>query len=195
MTPYEHNTDRHEQPAVDPETVEPQKTASRDTDTDEADATSAAPASGQDQALKRERDQYYDLLLRKTAEFDNYRKRVDRERRELAEFASADLLREFLPIVDNLERALKAASASESVDAYRKGVEIIVKQLSDLLRKRGVTPIDALGKNFDPHLHQGVTRTHSDEHRDGEVLEELERGYMLGDRLLRPSMVRVATRE
>lgn len=195
MTPYEHNTDRDEQPAGDPESAEAQNTASRDTDTDEVDATSAGPASGQDQALKRERDQYYDLLLRKTAEFDNYRKRVDRERRELAEFASADLLREFLPIVDNLERALKAASASESVDAYRKGVEIIVKQLNDLLRKRGVTPIDALGKSFDPHLHQAVSRTHSDEHRDGEVLEELERGYMLGDRLLRPSTVRVATRD
>jgi molecular chaperone GrpE len=142
--------------------------------------------------LKAERDRYYDLLLRKTAEFENYRKRVEKERRETIENAAADLIEELLPVIDNLERALEADVTDEGVESYRKGVEIIHKQLIDLLRKRGVTPIDALGADFDPHFHQAVAHEPSAGHREGEVIEEFRRGYMLGDRLLRPAMVKVA---
>ena len=144
--------------------------------------------------LQRQRDEYYDRLLRKTAEFDNYRKRIERERQAQAESAAADVLKELLPLVDDLERALKAESA-EGTDAYRRGVELILKRLEDILRRRGVRTIEALGADFDPNYHQAVAyepAPEKDARRDGEVIEEFGRGYMLGDRLLRPSMVKVA---
>ena len=143
------------------------------------------------EALKAERNSLQDRLLRTAAEFDNYRKRIDRERREQSESAATGLLTEILPVVDNLERALLAPSGPEAA-GYRAGVELIHRQLADLLRKRGVTAIEALGKDFDPRFHQAVSQETSDAHRDGEVMEEMQRGYMLGDRLLRPAMVKVA---
>ena len=139
--------------------------------------------------LRRERDALQDRLLRTAAEFDNYRKRMDRERRELAEYTAGEAVAEMLPIIDNLERALQAASID---DPLRKGVELIHKQMLDMLRKRGVKPIDARGADFDPNFHQAVIHEESPEHREGEVIEELQRGYMVGDRLLRPAMVKVA---
>ena len=138
----------------------------------------------------RERDAHYERLLRVTAEFDNYRKRTERERRELIEQAAGDLLGDLLPVVDDLERALAADTADG--DAYRRGVEIIHRQLLDLMAKRGVAPIEAVGADFDPTLHQAVAHEPGDGHRDGEVVEELRRGYTLHQRLLRPSMVKVA---
>ena len=143
------------------------------------------------EALKSERDALQDRLLRTAAEFDNYRKRIDRERREQSESAATNLLAEVLPVVDNLERALQAPSGPEAA-GYRAGVELIHRQLADLLRKRGVTPIEARGADFDPRIHQAVSQETSTTHRDGEVMEEMQRGYMLGDRLLRPAMVKVA---
>jgi molecular chaperone GrpE len=140
--------------------------------------------------LRREKDALHDRLLRTAAEFDNYRKRVDRERRELADYMKADVLAEILPILDNFERALQAPSAEG--EPLRKGVELIHKQMLDFLRKRGVTPIEALGADFDPNFHQAVIHETSPSHREGEVIEELQRGYMLGDKLLRPAMVKVA---
>ena len=142
-------------------------------------------------ALRRERDDHYDRLLRKTAEFDNYRKRVERERREHADQTVVDVLEELLSVVDDFDRAL-AMEAGESAAAYRKGIELIHTKLHDLLRKQGLRPIVALGADFDPNLHQAVMHEVSPEHRDGEVIGELRRGYTLGDRLLRPAMVKVA---
>jgi len=94
--------------------------------------------------------------------------------------------------VDDLERALKAEPGTEGAEAYRRGVELIYKQLGDILRKRGVRPIEAVGADFDPHYHQAVSYEPAEGRREGEVIEEFRRGYMLGDRLLRPSMVKVA---
>jgi len=143
------------------------------------------------EALRREKDELQDRLLRTAAEFDNYRKRVDRDRREQAESATADALGDMLPIVDDLERALKAATGPE-VEGFRKGVELIHQQMLELLRKRGVKRIDSVGADFDPRYHQAVVQEVSANHREGEVMEEFARGYMLGDRLLRPAMVKVA---
>ena len=142
--------------------------------------------------LQKERDDYYDRLLRKTAEFDNYRKRTDRERLQLAEAAAADLIKDLLPLVDDLERAIKSDAGHEAAAPILRGVELIHKQLLDTLRKRGVTPIEALGADFDPHYHNAVSHEPAEGRRDGEVVEEFRRGYMLGDRLLRPAMVKVA---
>ena len=142
--------------------------------------------------VQRQRDEYYDLLLRKTAEFENYRKRIDRERQNVSESAAADLLAELLPLIDDLERALSADAGSEGAEAYRRGVELIHRQLLDVLRKRGVRPIEAVGAMFDPHYHQAIAHEAAEGRREGEIIEEFRRGYMLGDRLLRPSMVKVA---
>ena len=142
--------------------------------------------------LQRERDDFHDRWLRKSAEFDNYRKRVDRERREQADQAdhrspgrAAARCRRFRPRADGRRRATAARR-------YRKGVELIHAKLNDILRKRGVRPIEALGTDFDPNLHQAVIHETSPDHREGEVIGELRRGYVIGDKLLRPAMVKVA---
>jgi molecular chaperone GrpE len=155
-----------------------------------AEAGAAAPATGLD-TLKRERDEFYDRLLRTTAEFDNYRKRVDRDRREQAEWAAADVLTDVLSVLDDFERALAAPAPAEA-QAYKAGVELIHKQLLELLRKRGVTPLESVGSDFDPHMHQAVAYDEAPGAREGEVVGELRRGYKLGERLLRPAMVKVA---
>jgi molecular chaperone GrpE len=156
------------------------------------DAPSAVEPAPDPAELQRQRDEYYDLLLRKSAEFDNYRKRVERERQSLAESAAFGIIEELLPLVDDLERALKVDTGPEGAEAYRRGVELIQRQLAETLRKRGVKPVEALGADFDPHYHQAVAHEAVEGRRDGEVIEEFRRGYMLGDRLLRPSMVKVA---
>ena len=142
--------------------------------------------------LQRERDDYHDRWMRKAAEFDNYRRRIERERREQADQSVVELLQELLLVVDDFDRALTTESG-ESANAYRKGVELIHSKLHDLLRKHGVTPIVALGADFDPNLHQAVVQEVSPAHRDGEVIDEMRKGYMINDRLLRPAMVKVAT--
>ena len=152
-----------------------------------------APAAVADPAeIQRQRDEYKDLLLRKSAEFDNYRKRIDRERQAVGEAAAASLIEEILPLVDDLDRALNADAGGDASDAYRRGVELIHRQLGEILRKRGVRAIEALGADFDPHYHQAVSHEPAEGRREGEIIEEFRRGYMLGDRLLRPSMVKVA---
>ena len=142
-------------------------------------------------ALKKERDELYDRLLRTTAEFDNYRKRIDRERRDHADRAKEDLLQELLLVVDDFDRAITVDSGDDP-NAYRKGVELIHAKLIDLLRKQGVRPIEVIGKDFDPNLHQAVSHESTPDAREGEVIDELRRGYMIGERLLRPAMVKVA---
>lgn len=141
--------------------------------------------------LKRERDDYYERLLRQTAEFDNYRKRIERERRTQADQAVERLLLDLLLVVDDFDRAL-TMQADDSSGSYRKGVELIHAKLHDLLRKNGVSAVEALGAQFDPNLHQAVIHEESPEHQEGEVIGELRRGYTMGDRLLRPAMVKVA---
>lgn len=161
---------------------------------DEGAPEAAAPngAALDAETVARERNEFKDLLLRKTAEFDNYRKRVERERREQAEWANAELVRDLLPVLDDLERAARA-DAGDNVESYRKGVELIGKRFADALARRGVSVIDPLGADFTPHEHEAVTHERRPGARDGEVVEVLARGYKLGDRLLRPAMVKVAS--
>lgn len=162
---------------------------------DPLDDTAAAALDGGDDrreaALQRERDELKDLLLRKSAEFDNYRKRTERDRQALSDAITAGVVEDLLPLVDDLERALQV-EAGERAAPYRQGVELIQRQLADILRKRGVKPIESLGADFDPYYHQAVSYEPAEGRREGEIIEEFRRGYMLGDRLLRPSMVKVA---
>ena len=156
-------------------------------------AVSAPPEADRDslEELRREKDAIRERLLRTAAEFDNYRKRVDRERRDQVAAAMADAVADLLPVIDDLERALETP-AEPGTEAYRRGVELIHQQMMELLRKRGVTPIEAVGADFDPRYHQAIVQEASPDHREGEVMAELRRGYLLRDRLLRPAMVKVA---
>ncbi|MGC8794064.1 MAG: nucleotide exchange factor GrpE, partial [Bryobacteraceae bacterium] len=141
--------------------------------------------------LARERDEYYDLLLRRSAEFENYRKRVERERRELLELAAMDAVRELLPILDDFERALKAETTDRE---YARGIELIYQRLMETLKKIGLEPITSRGEKFDPHQHEAVEATPSEEFEDHTVIEEYRRGYNFRGRLLRPAMVKVAVK-
>ncbi len=143
------------------------------------------------EALQKAHDELFDRLLRKTAEFDNYRKRIERERKEFVEWAAADLLTDLVAIMDDFDRAL-AADAPVDALPYKTGLELIRHSLHELIRKRGVTEIEALGTAFDPHLHQAVAYEAAEGAEEGTVVEVFRKGYKLGDRLLRPSMVKVA---
>ena len=175
-----------DKPVSDPVDVPPDESDS--TESTEAAETVAVDPTAE---LRRERDDFRDRWLRKSAEFDNYRKRIERERREQADQAIVGLLQDLLAVVDDFDLALTVEAAPEA-EGYRKGVELIHAKLHDFLKKRGVTPIEAIGADFDPNIHQAVMHEVSPDHREGEVIGELRKGYMLGDRLLRPAMVRVA---
>jgi molecular chaperone GrpE len=140
--------------------------------------------------LKSERDALVDRVARLQAEFENARKRTAREQQEFREYAVADALKALLPSLDSFERALQTSVSDKS--EFRGGVELIYKQLQDALVKLGLRPIPARGEPFDPHLHQAIEMVDTNEVEDHHVLDELQRGYKLKDRLLRPSMVRVA---
>jgi len=155
-------------------------------------------AEGQVAALAAERDQLaaekadlQDRLLRSRAEFDNARRRFDRERSDYLQFAAMDLVKDVLPVLDDFERALKVETADAN---YAKGVELIYQRLYETLKKLGLEPIDTTGRQFDPNLHQAVERVPTDEADDQSILGEFQRGYNFKGKLLRPAMVRVAVK-
>ncbi len=141
--------------------------------------------------LEGEKAELQDRLLRRQAEVENFRRRADRERSEFLQYAGMEIARDILPILDDFERALKAPGSDVN---YRKGIELIYQRLMDSLKKIGLEPIDAPGKVFDPNLHQAVERVQTTDVEDQTILEEYQRGYNFKGKLLRPSMVRVATR-
>lgn len=150
---------------------------------------SAAGTEGELGKLKAERDALLDRLARAQADFENARKRASREQQEYRDYALTDTVKSLLPILDSFDRALQHdAEASE----FRSGIELINKQLHDVLSKLGLRPVPAKGEPFDPHLHQAVEMVDTSAAEDHHVLDELQRGYKLKDRLLRPAMVRVA---
>jgi molecular chaperone GrpE len=143
-------------------------------------------------ALKSERDELKELLLRRQAEFDNFRKRTEKERSEYVQYAGMEIVRDILPILDDFDRAMKVQSGA--TPEYTKGVEMIHSRIYDTLRKVGLEPIETAGKSFDPHLHQAVERVETDDSPEGTILGEFQRGYNFKSKLLRPSMVKVAVR-
>jgi molecular chaperone GrpE len=150
-------------------------------------------AASETEKLRAERDALLDRLARLQAEFDNARKRAVREQQEFREFAAADVIKNFLPILDSFERALKAGGDSNSnSNDFRNGIELIYRQFQDALQKIGVQPIASVGQAFDPRVHEAVEMVDTSEVPDHHVLDELQRGYRYKERLLRPAMVRVA---
>jgi molecular chaperone GrpE len=187
-------TDENANPAqTDEETSRPQPEADAGpAQTDEKAAAGSAPLAGLTPDPAAERDEYRDLLLRKQAEFDNFKKRIERDRAKANRQAERTLIVALLPLLDGFERALGAPIEASGADAYRSGIELIHRQLLDILRKRGVTPIDTAAARFDPNLHEAVAYQASEGHEDGDVIDELRRGYLFHEELLRAAMVRVA---
>lgn len=166
---------------------------------DETDPGGAAPSRERQEAapqselqkLKAERDALLDRLARLQAEFENARKRAAKEQQDFREFAAADTVKALLPALDSFERALSVPATQ--VNDLRNGVELIYKQLTDALTRLGVQRVNAKGETFDPRFHEAIEMVESDKVPDHQVIEELQRGYKLKDRLLRPAMVKVAT--
>jgi len=150
----------------------------------------AAYAAEELQKLQKERDNLFDRLARLQAEFDNYRKRAAKENADFRDYAVAEAAKSLLPVIDNFSLALKNAGAKP--EDFKKGVELIHKQLQDVLQKMNVQMVPAQGQPFDPRVHEAIEMVESDQAEDNHVLEELQPGYKLKERLLRPAMVRVA---
>lgn len=153
-------------------------------------APQASSVEAEIEHLKVEKASYLDRLARLQAEFDNYRKRSAREQQDFRDYALVDALKQVLPILDSLDGALKTENAS--AEDFRSGIELIDRQFHDVLSRLGVEPIHAAGQPFDPNLHQAVQMVETHEVADNQVIDELQRGYKIKDRLLRPAMVRVA---
>lgn len=156
----------------------------------ESASSHASTGSSELQKLKVERDTLIDRLARLQAEFENARKRATREQHDFREYAVADAIKALLPTLDSFERALQTGAGDKS--EFRGGIELIYKQLQDALLKLGLRAIPAKGEPFDPHLHEAIEMVETTDAEDHQVIEELQRGYKLKDRLLRPSMVKVA---
>lgn len=141
---------------------------------------------------KAKADEHYGQLLRLQADFDNYRKRTQKEKTEIIKYASERVVGELLPVLDNFDRAISSAQVNPDFSAFSQGVEMILRQLQTALNKEGLKAIEALGQPFDPNLHDAVLRVESEEHSENTVVEELQKGYYLNEKVLRPSMVKVS---
>jgi molecular chaperone GrpE len=148
-----------------------------------------AAVSAERDRLAAEKGELGDRLLRARAEFDNARRRAERERSDFLQFAAMDLVKDLLPVLDDFERALRVETADRN---YAKGVELIYQRLYETLKKMGLEPIETAGRPFDPNLHQAVERVETDDAEDQTVLGEFQRGYNFKGKLLRPAMVKVA---
>ncbi len=180
----------------------PQESEETKTTTEEVQGAPLATASEPEAAIAQmkadlkdrvaEVEALNDRLLRLHAEFENYKKRMARERSEFMKFANEALILEFLPVLDNLERAIAIAKSGTDAHGVAQGLDIILRLFQTTLEKAGVKAIEAVGNEFDPNLHQAVAQVESADGRDNVVVEEVQRGYLLEGRLLRPSLVKVS---
>jgi molecular chaperone GrpE len=164
---------------------------SRAESTDSASADPPAAVDDRIAKLEAEKEDLRKTLIHRQADFENFRKRVERERHEESRRATGHAIQLLLPVLDTFERAL-AAHDDPAYAEYRKGFELIYKQLWDALAKQGLERVEAQGKSFDPHVHQAIERVETDEHEDGTVIDVLQPGYIFHGRVLRPATVRVA---
>ncbi len=174
------------------EEVQPQAERPSETSEPREPTISIEELAAERDRLAKERSELQDLLQRRQAEFENYRRRAERERSELFEFASMDTVKALLPILDDFERALKVESADTE---YTRGMELIYQRLFEALKKLGLEPLSTEGTLFNPHIHHAVDMVDTKEHPDQSILEEYQRGYKFKGRLLRPAMLKVAVNQ
>ncbi|WP_407673413.1 nucleotide exchange factor GrpE [Paenibacillus silvisoli] len=176
-TDEEHKQEENSAPNETPETV------------NEASEESADSRLEELAKLAEENQQRY---LRAQADFDNFRRRTMKEKEELAQYASMKLIGQLLPVVDNFGRALEAGKNGGDVESFSKGVDMIFRQLEQVLEAEGLKAMEAVGQPFNPDFHQAIMQVESDEHEEGIVVEEVQKGYILKDKVLRPAMVKVS---
>ncbi len=169
--------------------VEHELPPAEQTESQQSGAREAGERVSEVEKLRAERDTLLDRLARMQAEFDNARKRAAKEQQDFRDYALADTIKVLIPVLDSFDRALQT---SPEKSEFHVGVELIHKQLQDALAKIGVRPVPAKGEQFDPRYHEAIEMVDTEDFEDHQVLEELQRGYKLKDRLLRPAMVRVA---
>lgn len=143
--------------------------------------------------LQAELEEQQQRVLRTQADFDNFRRRTQKEKEDLAKYASSLLITELLPVIDNFERALSTGTDNPEVSSYAKGVEMIFRQLEGVLKAEGLEEMNSVGQPFNPEYHQAIMQVESDEYEEGIVVEEVQKGYKLKDRVLRPAMVKVSS--
>lgn len=184
------NLDPQENPEVEVEVIDPE-TENGEVSIDELQ-TQVEEMQAQMHEIQSKADEYLEGWQRALAEFSNYKKRIGREQDQVYQNAAGQIFKQFLAVVDDLERALKNRPQSGEGAAWAEGIELIYRKLVNLLESQGIHQMDAEGAMFDPNLHEAVTSEESPEHESGQIIEVLQKGYMLGDRVLRPAMVRVA---
>ncbi|KIL38280.1 molecular chaperone GrpE [Gordoniibacillus kamchatkensis] len=150
------------------------------------------PVAAQMEELRKLAEENYQRFLRAQADFDNFRRRARQEKEDFAKYASLKLIEQLLPVVDNFGRAIAASKENRDFDALLKGLDMTYRQLDQVLSQEGLAPIEAVGQPFNPELHQAVMQVESEEHEEGIVVEELQKGYMLKDKVIRPAMVKVS---
>lgn len=163
------------------------------------DQAEPAVESGSDDAaaakladLERQLEEQQQRTLRVQADFDNFRRRTQKEKEELAQYASMKLMEQLIPVLDNFERAISASQGTGDFEALSKGVDMIFRQIGGVLEQEGLKPMDTVGQPFNPEFHQAVMQVESDEHEAGTIVEELQKGYMMKDKVIRPAMVKVS---
>lgn len=142
--------------------------------------------------LQRQVDDNHSRYLRAQADFDNFRRRTLKEKEELTQYASLKLITQLLPVLDNFQRALQTGSENTDSGSFAKGVDMIYRQLFQVLEAEGLKPMEAVGQPFDPELHQAIMQVESEEHEEGVVVEAIQNGYWLKDKVIRPAMVKVS---
>lgn len=157
------------------------------------EAGEAASEGGEEaRRLQELADEHQARALRVQADFDNFRRRTQKEKEELAQYATSKLVTELLPVLDNFERALATSPAGADSEAFTKGVNMIFRQLEGVLKSEGLAAMETVGQPFNPEYHQAIMQVESEEHEEGIVTEEVQKGYLLKDKVLRPAMVKVS---
>lgn len=159
---------------------------------DAADENSAEGASAEAEEWRRQLEEQQQRLLRLQADYDNFRRRTRQEKEELYKYAASDLLENLLPVIDNFDRALASAQGGNDYDALLKGIDMIYRQFKQILEQAGLSAMDAVGQPFNPEYHEAVMQVEDEDHEEGIVLEEMQKGYMFKDKVLRPAMVKVS---
>lgn len=173
--------------------VDDKGTSSDAIDQEDSEAPTEDDPEAELKAAEQKADEYYDRLLRASAEFDNYKKRTTREMRDVVRYANEKLLKELLSVADNLERAITSAQLDNAEDdALLEGVRLTLNEIEKILERHNVQPVKALGEPFDPNFHQAMMQAESEDQPVNTVIEEMQKGYVLHDRLLRPAMVVVS---
>ncbi|SDC71320.1 molecular chaperone GrpE [Paenibacillus sp. UNCCL117] len=197
------NTEQHNQPQSGEQQTDTNEQAERATyeapESEQANSGHAETTQSDDavqaqlEEAKNQAEEHYQRLLRTQADFDNFRRRTQKEKEDQAKYASLKVIEQLLPVVDNFDRALSASKENKDYDALAKGIDMIFRQLEQVLTAEGLKPMEVVGQPFNPEFHQAIMQVESEEHEEGIVVEEIQKGYLLKDKVLRPAMVKVSS--